>query len=119
MRNAQNTDIVMSCNTHQALQGRASRLESAIHSFGAHEIKPDTHSSEHGHHHALNYTLVLQAFNSALLIFFYRRVRQVHPAILESEVEHVIVALSAFYSGLIKKTPPGAGDSVAYIYCGV
>lgn len=35
MRSAQNADIIMNCNTHQALQDRASRLETAIHSFGA------------------------------------------------------------------------------------
>lgn len=109
VRNGQNTDIVMSCNTHQALQDRASRLESAIHSFGARGIKPGTHPTEHGHHHAMNYALVLQAFNSALLIFFYRRVRQIHPAILQNEVEHVIVALSAFHSGLSEKDPLGPG----------
>lgn len=107
MRSAQNADIIMNCNTHQALQDRASRLETAIHSFGAREIKPDPHPTKH--HNAMNYILVLRAFNSALLIFFYRRVRQVHPAILQNEVEHVIVALSAFHSGLSEKDPLGPG----------
>lgn len=36
---------------------------------------------------------ILQALNAALVILFYRRVRRVHPAILETQVEKVILAL--------------------------
>lgn len=41
-----------------------------------------------------------RAFNSALIIFFYRRIRHVHPAILEGEIDRIIDSLRAFDMGM-------------------
>ena len=75
----------MSCITYQALQDRASRLERVINDYTAREIEPN-HRSEQTTHD----TLIFRALNSALIIFFHRRVRQTYPALLEGEVEKVI-----------------------------
>ena len=52
---------------------------------------------------------MLRALDSALVILFYRRVRRVHAAILESHISKVIHALDAFYSTLDEKIIPGPG----------
>lgn len=49
-----------------------------------------------------------RAFNSALIVFFYRRIRHVHPAILEGEVDKIINTLRAFDAGLAKEDTVGS-----------
>ncbi|KAB8259425.1 fungal-specific transcription factor domain-containing protein [Aspergillus pseudonomiae] len=104
LRNSQNTEITMSCIIYQALQDRASRLERVINDYTAREIEPN-HRSEQTTHD----TLIFRALNSALIIFFHRRVRQTYPALLEGEVEKAITSLLAFYRRLKVRDPLGLG----------
>ncbi|OGM48913.1 hypothetical protein ABOM_003152 [Aspergillus bombycis] len=104
LRNSQNTEITMSCNTYQALQDRASRLERVIHDYTARETE-----SNHRSEQTMHDTLIFRALNSALIIFFHRRVRQTYPAVLEGEVEKVITSLLAFYRRLKVGDPLGLG----------
>ncbi|KAH3335996.1 hypothetical protein KXW81_002421 [Aspergillus fumigatus] len=48
---------------------------------------------------------MLRALNAALLIFFYRRVRQVHPAVLDDYVDNVITALADFQKAVPAEHP--------------
>ncbi|GFF57623.1 hypothetical protein IFM62136_03501 [Aspergillus lentulus] len=48
---------------------------------------------------------MLRALNGALLIFFYRRVRQVHPAVLAGHVDDVITALADFQKAVPAEHP--------------
>ncbi|KAL8851726.1 MAG: hypothetical protein Q9221_003336 [Calogaya cf. arnoldii] len=45
---------------------------------------------------------MLRALNSALVIFFYRRIRDVHPCILQIHVNEVIEALKDFDRGIVQ-----------------
>lgn len=47
---------------------------------------------------------MLRALNSALVIFFYRRIRDVHPLILQNHVNDVIKALKAFDHGIAENS---------------
>ena len=84
--------------TWEALQRRSSRLENMICSL---DLRSGINSSlgvqySPGRPHAH----MLRALNSALVIFFYRRIRQVHPTILQGLVDDVIAALHDFDNGL-------------------
>ncbi|KAI9370259.1 fungal-specific transcription factor domain-containing protein [Aspergillus egyptiacus] len=46
---------------------------------------------------------IMRALNAALVIFFYRRIRRVHPAVLAAHVDSVIAALTDFTAS----RPPG------------
>lgn len=84
--------------TWKALQRRSSRLENMICSLdlrcglNSSRGSRDSPGSPHAH--------MLQALNTALVIFFYRRIRQVHPSILQGLVDDVIAALHNFDNGL-------------------
>lgn len=51
---------------------------------------------------------IFRAFNSALIIFFYRRIRHVHPAVLEGEIDKIIDTLRAFDMGMEKANTVGS-----------
>ncbi|KAL4914758.1 fungal-specific transcription factor domain-containing protein [Aspergillus aurantiobrunneus] len=52
---------------------------------------------------------MLRALNSALVIFFYRRIRRVHPAILAAHIDSVIASLTDFTAALPQEHPTGPG----------
>ncbi|KAK1144459.1 hypothetical protein N8T08_005331 [Aspergillus melleus] len=91
----------------EVLQRRSARLENMICSFKhsrTSKTAPDQHDiSVAPHNH------FIRALNSALVIFFYRRVRQVHPSILEGHIDDVISALQDFNASLSEGSQTGPG----------
>ncbi|KAI9037587.1 fungal specific transcription factor domain-containing protein, partial [Aspergillus affinis] len=89
------------------LQRRSARLENMICSFKHSRAsknstdQPDISAAPHNH--------FIRALNSALVIFFYRRVRQVHPSILEGHIDDVITALQDFNASLAEGSQTGPG----------
>lgn len=64
-----------------------------LHKSGSHDSATD----ESGMQRVLSASeAMLRALNSALVVFFYRRIRGVHPWILQVHVNDVIEALKAF-----------------------
>ncbi|KAL4963462.1 Zn(II)2Cys6 transcription factor [Aspergillus stella-maris] len=97
-------DSMLNSSIHCDLEERASRLETVIHSFSARPIESDYPAEQ-----ASKYRLIMETFNSALLVFFYRRVRRVHPAILRREIDKVILASSQLHATLDEKETLGLG----------
>ncbi|PWY96173.1 hypothetical protein BO94DRAFT_453495 [Aspergillus sclerotioniger CBS 115572] len=91
----------VSLEAWEALHRRSDRLESMVCSL---KERADSMGKLSKSHESL-----LQALNSALVIFFYRRIRQVHPAILEGQVDKVISALSEFDLALADANLTGPG----------
>lgn len=87
---------------HDSLQRRAKRLEDMVCSFTS--TPPDSDNSKPTFH-------MLRALNSALLIFFYRRVRDVNSWILQGHVDDVIKALGDFDAGLAQTGTRGPGTA--------
>ncbi|KAE8146812.1 fungal-specific transcription factor domain-containing protein [Aspergillus avenaceus] len=92
----------------EALQRRATRLENMICTFNSDRMRggdePSANpSGPHAH--------MLRALNTALVIFFYRRIRNVHPSILQSHVDEVIAALKDFDAALTQHQVPGPGTA--------
>lgn len=85
---------------HRATQNRAERLESMVCTFAA---KQPESASTTPHYHMLG------ALNAALVIFFYRRIRNVNPWILRTYVRDVVDALAAFDACLQSQSIPGPG----------
>ena len=91
----------------RSLEKRASRLEDMICSFAA---RPAPLSNE------ATVTLpsslyMLRALNSALVIYFYRRIRNVNSLILQSHVDEVIDALRQFDTSLKQQNVLGPGTA--------
>jgi arginine metabolism regulation protein II len=61
---------------------------------------------------------MLRALTSALVIFFYRRIRKVHPWILQGHVNDVITALKDFDLALSRSTQQGPGTPWAAFIAG-
>ena len=99
----------------ETLHRRSVRLESMVCSLQgrAEGSTCDTRDKLSKSHESL-----LQALNSALVIFFYRRIRQVHPAILEGQVDRVISALTEFDSALSDANLTGPGTVWALFIAG-
>ena len=104
LRNAQTSLIPISDHVWKTLQRRTTRLENVINSFRNRELAASLDEDQ-----ASPYKLMVQALNSALVIFFYRRVRQLHPAILGGHVDHVITTLKAWLSLVRDGSPVGPG----------
>ncbi|KAF2179688.1 hypothetical protein K469DRAFT_741505 [Zopfia rhizophila CBS 207.26] len=96
----------------QFLQKRAGRLENMICSFALKdpinndESKGDGSSEQPSPNHHM-----LCALNSALVILFYRRVRNVNPLILQSHVDAVAQALRDFDAALLTQSAQGPGTA--------
>ena len=89
----------------ETLQRRSVRLEYMICSLSSQHAKPDpTSDTPTPRYH------MLRALNAALVIFFYRRIRQAHPHILERHVDHVISGLKDFCATLPPNEPIGLGS---------
>lgn len=92
----------------ETLQRRSTRLENMICSFslgrtraGVLELQAD--SKSHGH--------MVEALNSSIVIFFYKRIREAHPAVLQGHVDSVITALEARSATLTQDDPTGPGTA--------
>lgn len=104
LRNAQNLHIPISDHVWNILQRRSTSLENVINSFRNREF-----AASIGEDQTSPYRLMVQALNSALVIFFYRRVRQVHPGILGGQVDHVIATLRSWLLLVRNGSPIGPG----------
>ncbi|GLA14474.1 hypothetical protein AnigIFM62618_000854 [Aspergillus niger] len=91
----------------EALHRRSARLESMVCTFASRRTEDNICDSTNIL--AKSHGCLLQALNSALVIFFYRRIRQVHPAILESQVDKVISSLNEFDVALVEADHTGPG----------
>ena len=86
-----------------SLRSKSARLETmicsmALKSAGLHRSGPyNSAMDDSGMQRVLSANeAMLRALNSALVIFFYRRIRNVHPWILQVHVNDVVEALKAF-----------------------
>ncbi|KGO53023.1 Protein of unknown function DUF3468 [Penicillium expansum] len=107
-RVAREAGQTMNLEAWETLQRRSTRLENMICSFslgrtraGVLELHPD--SKTHGH--------MVEALNAALVIFFYKRIRQTHPAALQGHVDSVIASLQACSATLTEDDPTGPGTA--------
>ncbi|RTE80895.1 hypothetical protein BHE90_004614 [Fusarium euwallaceae] len=76
-------------DTFMGLQRRASQLEESVCAFRSKCLAFETsNSTSHSH--------MLRALCSALLIYFYQRIRRVNPMILQSIIDDVIKALQDY-----------------------
>ncbi|KAL4972782.1 fungal-specific transcription factor domain-containing protein [Aspergillus desertorum] len=99
-RNAQQTCGNTTLDAWETLHRRSVRLENLICSCDVSHARDP--SRPHGH--------MLRALSAALVIFFYRRIRRVHPAIMAAHVDSVLSSLTAFTAALPHehRTGPGA-----------
>lgn len=88
-----------------SLQRKTNRLEHMVCTFSAQHSIPSSSASPRAGDNQTEATVsntasagqaMLRAMGSALVIFFYRRIRKVHPWILQSHVSDVIAALKDF-----------------------
>lgn len=83
-----------------AVQSRTERLENMVCTFASKEPQQDP-GTPHFH--------MLQALNAALVIFFYRRIRDVNPFIVQSYVQNVVSALRDFDATIYEQGGLGPG----------
>lgn len=100
LTNNENTEM------QNLLERRAARLEDMICSFAA---KTDHGSAEATYLPPSQY--MLRALSSALVIFYYRRIKHVNPWILQSHVDDVIIALRKFDESLTQQNLRGPGTA--------
>ncbi|KAL8960247.1 MAG: hypothetical protein Q9193_003015 [Seirophora villosa] len=103
--NASKSEMTHSFNAY--LRNKSARLEAMICSLASETSGfhlHDSHSSGNGGSGIRTVRppseAMLRALNSALVIFFYRRIRDVHPWILQVHVNEVIEALNDFDCGM-------------------
>jgi arginine metabolism regulation protein II len=96
------------------LQKRAGRLEHIICSFALKDPTGDEeeegNEEESSNSQPLNYHM-LQAMNKALVILFYRRIRNVNPLILQGHVDSVVQSLKDFDAAIISQGVQGPGSA--------
>lgn len=98
----------------EKLQRRSMRLENMICSLNLGGSRRPGEPQATSEQHAC----MLQALNEALMIFFYRRIREVHPAVLQGHVDNVINALLASTGSLQDdNTGPGTAWPVFIAGC--
>ncbi|KAL4883523.1 fungal-specific transcription factor domain-containing protein [Aspergillus karnatakaensis] len=97
-----------------SLQPRAAYLENAICLFQTRHSSPNTTTAT-GHGETKQQTkphmFMVQALSSALVIFFFRRVRKINPLLLQNSVNSVISALHAWDDALIRHGLLGPGTA--------
>ncbi|KAJ9635390.1 hypothetical protein H2201_005782 [Coniosporium apollinis] len=106
----------------ESLEKRGARLENMICSFASKTLSTtsttSTQPTEGNNDGGLTFQLpqsltpndhMLRALNSALVIFFYRRIRNVNPWILQGHVDDVIQALQEFDTALLRQGLEGPG----------
>ncbi|KAL8801775.1 MAG: hypothetical protein Q9182_004247 [Xanthomendoza sp. 2 TL-2023] len=91
---------------HSFLQRKSSLLESTVCSTASENMIPSPESTENSMDDpgtqmtAATSNAMLRAMNAALVIFFHRRIRNVHPWILRTYVSDVIEGLKHFDRGI-------------------
>lgn len=95
-------------NCSSTLEARADQLECAIFNFTTkyQATPPKTDTNSTGAH-----AQMLRALCSALVIYFYRRIRHVSPMVLRSHINDVIQALNEFDKALERQGVRGPGTS--------
>ena len=96
-----NGDMLSGEPLSEALTRRASDLEDKICSFASTQLAITTDVVPNQHMH--------RALNSALVIFYYRRIKDVNKFILQSHVADVVGALSDFNQHLEERQLDGPG----------
>lgn len=94
--------------TWETIQRRAFRLENMICSFNlgrGRGSQTDLQATSKPH------AYMLEALNGALVIFFYRRCRDTHPALLQGHIDSVIKALEECSEALSQGDPTGPGTA--------
>lgn len=86
------------------LRERTSNLEQYIYDWVSNDSEEVLHSSQPANLH------MLQAMNSALIIFFYRRIRNVDASSLQKHVDSVLAALFKFDAALASEGLAGPGS---------
>lgn len=94
--------------TWETLQRRSMRLENMICSFNLGRSRGGSGELQAS---SKPHACMLEALNSALLIFFYRRLRDVHPVVLQGHVDSVINALEECSASLAEDDPTGPGTA--------
>lgn len=92
----------------ETIQRRAFRLENMICSFNlgiTRGAQTDLQATSKPH------AFMLDALNGALLIFFYRRIRDAHSAVLQGHVDSVIVALEECSASMSENDPAVTGTA--------
>lgn len=105
---ARNSGKTLRLEAWEALQRRAMRLENLICSFSLGRARggsADLQATCKPH------AYMLEALNGALVIFFYRRVRDTHPAALQGYVDSVIAALEQCSVSLSEAGTSGPGTA--------
>ncbi|KAF5022186.1 hypothetical protein F66182_5773 [Fusarium sp. NRRL 66182] len=88
-----------------SLQPRASYLENAVCLFRSRHSDSPSQSGGTPHIH------MVRALASALVIFFYRRIRNVNPLVLQDSVNDVVRSLHAFDAALERSNLLGPGTA--------
>jgi arginine metabolism regulation protein II len=85
------------------LQTTSATLENAVCAFRERFQPPPPAASPHEH--------MVRALGAALVIFFYRRIRNIRPLMLQESVTQVIASLHAFDAALEQYSMPGPGTA--------
>ncbi|KAJ5915240.1 hypothetical protein N7454_011135 [Penicillium verhagenii] len=107
-RVARSSGKAVSMEAWEKLQRRSMRLENMICSLNLGRTRghfTDLQSLSKPH------AFMLEALNQALMIFFYRRIREVHPAVLQGQVDNVINALEECNDTLSQDAQAGPGTA--------
>ncbi|KAJ5556325.1 hypothetical protein N7494_000240 [Penicillium frequentans] len=107
-RTARSSGRSVSMEAWEKLQRRSMRLENMICSLNLGRTRgqsTDLQTLSKPH------VCMLEALNEALMIFFYRRIREVHPAVLQGHVDNVINALEECNDTLSQDAQSGPGTA--------
>ncbi|CAG8396105.1 unnamed protein product [Penicillium salamii] len=104
LQSAHDSHMPISNDVWTTLKRRKTRLENVIMSFRNRGLVASA-----GEEYPSPSKLMVQALNSALVIFFYRRVRRVHPAILSGYVDHIITTFRDWLVLVKDGSPIGPG----------
>lgn len=92
-----------------SLQPKSSYLEDAVCLFKARHSVQVSNSKNTGE--ATPHAFMLQALSSALVIFYYRRIKNVNPLVLQDSVNSVIASLHGFDKALEQRKLLGPGTA--------
>ncbi|KAJ5655321.1 hypothetical protein N7507_007271 [Penicillium longicatenatum] len=107
-RTARSSGRSVSMEAWEKLQRRSMRLENMICSLNLGRTRgqsTDLQTLPKPH------VCMLEALNEALMIFFYRRIREVHPAVLQGHIDNVINALEECNDTLSQDAQTGPGTA--------
>ncbi|KAJ6031311.1 transcriptional regulator family: Fungal Specific TF [Penicillium herquei] len=114
-RVARSSGRTVSMDVWEKLQRRSMRLENMVCSLSLGVARGKSAESQAT---SKQHAYMLEALNEALMIFFYRRIREVHPAVLQGHVDNVINALlSSSISSQDGHTGPGTAWPVFIAGC--